>query len=98
MILFGLSGLLVGALVGVRFTVLGLIPVLIYVLVLAGASPSAKGNGLGSTVVELALFVACLQIGYLCGAVVSLGLLSPRALRPGNRPAQEQALPETHLH
>ena len=69
MMFLALSGLLVGALFSTRFTVLALLPAT------AGASAIAaaiwwSGTVAELTVIDLALFLSCFQVGYICGAMV----------------------------
>jgi hypothetical protein len=91
--LFALSGMLIGAILGVRFTVFALVPAMTCTLIIAGAS--AVFSGL--TIVELTLFLTCLQIGYLCSAALRYSL--DRQINPGvDRPSSEPSLPSSHSH
>jgi hypothetical protein len=74
--LLALSGTLIGAILGIRFTVLALIPAIGCASVIAGASWLAGGLAFGSLVMEWALLVTCLQLGYLSGAALRFLLLS----------------------
>ena len=66
---FAATGMLIGAIVGFRFTMLALVPATICSLVIAWASGAMRDGVFGSTM-ELAVLVICLQIGYLAGATL----------------------------
>ena len=69
MLLFAVSGMLVGALLGAR-TVAALITAVILALVIAGVSSLVGGETFAPTTLDLALLLICLQVGYLGGAAV----------------------------
>jgi hypothetical protein len=82
MIILALSGTLVGAMIGgLRFTVFALIPAIACATVIAGASWLARDGTFGSTIIRWAVFLVCLQIGYLGGAALRLSIRSIRAAR-----------------
>jgi hypothetical protein len=72
--LFVLSGTLIGAMLGGRFTVFALIPAMTCTLIIAGASAVTGGGAFGVMIIQLALFLTCLQIGYLGGAALRFSL------------------------
>jgi hypothetical protein len=70
---------LIGVALGRRFTVVSLFPPMIFALVIAEAAAvgggAAVGRGVfGTTMIELAAFLICLQIGYLGGAALRFSL------------------------
>ena len=66
--LIAISRIFLGALLGVRFSVLALVPAMTVTLVIAGASSMMGGGNFAPTIGELAVVLTCLQIGYLGGA------------------------------
>jgi len=75
MTLFALSGLLVGAILGLRFfTVFALIPAMTGTIVVAAASSIMSEGATGLSTVNLALLLIFLQIGYLAGAAVQFSI------------------------
>jgi hypothetical protein len=87
MIVFALSGIIIGAVLGTRFTVLALIPAITFSLAIGLTSALMQDGAFGPTLLELALLVGGLQMGYVCSA--SLGFaLRPRGIGsfgPGRR-------------
>jgi len=75
MTLFALSGLLMGAVLGFRFfTVFALIPAMTGTIVIAAASAIMGGGATAPSIVNLALLLIFLQIGYLGGAAVQFSV------------------------
>jgi hypothetical protein len=74
MMLFVLAGTLFGAILGLRFTALVLVPAMACSLIIAAAGAVTGGGPLGPKIIELALFLTCLQIGYLGAAAVRFSL------------------------
>jgi hypothetical protein len=71
--LIAILGLVVGGIVGVRFTVLALVPLLVGVASIAILSARlAESTSLGFA--QTGLLLACLQVGYLGGAALRLAL------------------------
>ena len=81
--LIAISGTLIGAVLGIRFIALVLVPATLCAVAIAGGIWLVSGGALGLTIAELALFVTCLQIGYLCGAALRLSLVLTRGSRSG---------------
>jgi hypothetical protein len=75
MLPFVLAGILIGVVLGARFTVLALIPAVGCALVIAGGSVAAPGaQAFGLTIAELALLLGSIQLGYFGGAALRLAL------------------------
>jgi H+/Cl- antiporter ClcA len=74
MMMFALFGIFIGLILGARFTVLALIPVMICALFTAGVSAVTNGKAFNVTIIELALLLICLQIGYFGGAARRLSI------------------------
>jgi hypothetical protein len=73
MILLVVLGLLTGVLLGLRFTVLILVPVLMLALILTISVDIAREIGFWWIVLDMFVVSTALQMGYLAGA--ALGLL-----------------------
>ena len=67
MIAFAMTRILIGAMLGVRFTILAIIPAITFALTVGLASAVARGGLSGPTIRELATLIAFLQAGYLVG-------------------------------
>jgi hypothetical protein len=80
--LFFVGGLLIGGLLGARFTVLALVPGLIVALGLAAIAGGSGGGAVGWSV-HLVVLVVFLQVGYVCGAALRLFVAPVRAVRKG---------------
>ena len=72
MLPFALAGMLIGAVLGTRLTVLALIPAMMGGLVLAGAIAITRELAFGATIIDLALVLASVQVGYFGGAAARL--------------------------
>src|SRR5664280_239522 len=93
MMTLALLGTLIGIILGLRFTMLVLIPASAFVCVIAGASWWASGGPFGWTALELALFLWFLQIGYLCGAALQFSRRRSQhhwAVHPHGQPANSR--------
>ena len=66
---FAVMATLIGVALGRRFTVVALIPAMTFALIIGGAA-AVGGGAFGTTMIELAAFLICLQIGYLGGAAI----------------------------
>jgi membrane protein DedA with SNARE-associated domain len=62
-----------------RFKILVLIPAVGSALVVIFAGGLARSNGLSAILIAAILASGCLQIGYVCGAVVRETLMQQRA-------------------
>jgi hypothetical protein len=71
--------LLVGAALGMRYKILILVPAVGTVLVIVFAGGLARGDSLAATMLATMLASGCLQIGYLCGALMRQTVLKPNA-------------------
>jgi len=70
---FAVMATLIGVALGRRFTVVALIPAMALAVIIAGAA-AVGGGAFGTTMIELAAFLICLQIGYLGGAALRFSL------------------------
>lgn len=77
-ITFGLISLLVGMVLGQRFKVLAVVPAMAASLLVTIGIGIAHSEGLGRTVLLVALAVASLQIGYLVGVAIRYSLAAAR--------------------
>ena len=68
MIPFALFGSLIGAIVGTRFLILTLIPVMTCAVIIGVTSSVLHNSAIGPTIIELAVLLAFIQIGYVCTA------------------------------
>jgi hypothetical protein len=71
---------LLGAVLGTRFRVLVLFPVIGAVLVIASVAGLYGGIDMTAVAIDAALAVSCIQLGYFGGMLVS-GLSSDRAVQ-----------------
>ena len=74
-LLFVSAGLVLGA----KFKVLALVPATALSALALIAGGVASGWSLGSLLLMAFLASACLQLGYLCGAIVRHTVIEPRA-------------------
>jgi len=65
---FAVVATLIGAVLGLRFTVIAILPAMSFALTIAGATAITSGGA--PTIVEMSLFLICLQVGYVVGAAV----------------------------
>ena len=78
MILIALCAMLVGAVLGVRYRVLILLPAAAPALIILMAGPIVKGLPLASAAIAAMTYVVVLQVGYLCGLFTRHVLLITR--------------------
>jgi hypothetical protein len=71
MIAFAMTGILIGAILGVRFTILAIIPAMTFALTVGLAGAIARGGLSDPTMSQLATLIAFLQAGYLFGGAAS---------------------------
>lgn len=69
--MLALSAALLGAVIGMRFNLLALVPAVVCASVVAGAGQLAGGNSLDAFLVQWIFLVVCLQLGYVCGAAIN---------------------------
>jgi hypothetical protein len=69
MLIFAMAALLLGAVLGLRFKVLILLPAAVVAVAIMIAADSIERSGLSVTVVDVVLVLAGLQMGYLAGAI-----------------------------
>jgi hypothetical protein len=83
MLIFAMAALLLGAVLGLRFKVLILLPAAVVAVAIMIAADSIERIGLSVTVVDVVLVLAGLQMGYLAGAIAG-GLmgLAPQSEAP----------------
>jgi hypothetical protein len=68
MIIFVGSGLLIGGMLGLRLSVLALIPAAFLAVVVAAFSWAMQGAAIEWSLYHLVALLVCLQLGYLAGA------------------------------
>ena len=88
MLILAMAALLLGAVLGLRFKVLILLPAAVVAVAIMVTANSIEHSSLSMTVVDVVLVLASLQIGYLAGAIA--GGLS-RAAKRSATPWQESA-------
>ena len=88
MLILAMAALLLGAVLGLRFKVLILLPAAVVAVAIMVTADSIEHSSLSMTVVDVVLVLASLQIGYLAGAIA--GGLS-RAAKRSATPWQEFA-------
>lgn len=83
MLIFAMAALLLGAVLGLRFKVLILLPAAVVAVAIMIAADLIERIGLSVTVVDVVLVLAGLQMGYLAGAIAG-GLmgLAPQSEAP----------------
>jgi hypothetical protein len=81
---------LIGAVLGMKFKVLILIPAIGFALIVILAAGIARSDSISAILIAAALASSCLQIGYLCGAATrySIGLARVGRTRKGSLHAQ----------
>ena len=77
-------GILVGAILSLRFNFLVLVPVTCAALVIAAVNATMAGDGFWLIVSKMAGIVTALQLGYLAGAALALTLGSRRGTNQRN--------------
>ena len=70
--------ILVGALLGLKFNVLVLIPAHVFAIVTFAGQGLLHGDGIGAILLPIVLSAAGLQLGYLIGVVIGLRLAAKR--------------------
>jgi hypothetical protein len=90
MMMVALSGMLIGGVLGLRFSVLVLIPTLACASIFAVGRVLLGGLDLGATVIELTLILVFLQVGYLGGSAFQLLFISQAAGRNRNVPSRDR--------
>ena len=68
-----------GLILGTKFKVLALVPATALSALTLIAGGVASGRGLGGLLLMAFLASACLQLGYLCGAIIRHTVIEPRA-------------------
>ena len=69
MLLLSIFGLIVGVILGTRFRVLVLVPVIFFAATTIIAASVVKGFGVGMTLVALLTLLASVEFGYLAGCL-----------------------------
>jgi hypothetical protein len=70
MVISTISGTLVGALLGLRFRVMIIVPAIFIAAAIVTASGTARGDGAAAIAVAVIVVAASLQVGYFAGAVL----------------------------
>jgi hypothetical protein len=78
---------LTGAILGMRFKIFILVPAIVLLAAFALGIGIARGDGLESFLLALALGITALQIGYLGGAVTRFVIAGARVPRRSLKPA-----------
>jgi hypothetical protein len=83
MLTLAMAAVLLGAVLGLRFKVLILLPAAVVAAAVIVAADSIQHSSLSTTVVDVVVALACLQMGYLAGAIAA-GLMgvAPRSQAP----------------
>ena len=79
MIIFNLIGVLVGAVLGLRFKVFALVSVICGALIIVVVDEFVRGDGLLRLVFTMSIILTAVQLGYILGSVVRLLLGEARA-------------------
>jgi hypothetical protein len=85
MMVFILSGLLMGGLIGARFTVLALLPAAACTVGIAAAVSMLRPGAHDWTALDVTALLLFLQIGYLCGAGLRMFVRPPRLVSEPKR-------------
>ena len=85
MAIFAILSFLFGAMLGHRFTVLVLVPTIVVATAVAIGFGISRGDDLWLIGLTVSLVSVCLQIGYLCGAVIVSLVVASRVTRIRNR-------------
>lgn len=88
MLILAMAAILLGAVLGLRFKVLILLPAAVVAVAIIIAADLTEHSSLSTTVVDVVLALASLQMGYLAGAIA--GGLTGVATR-SEAPWQESA-------
>jgi hypothetical protein len=80
--ILGLMGVLIGAVLGLRFKMLVLVPVICGALTFIGIDGIARGDTLWRLVFTMIMIAVALQLGYMLGIVLRFVMSTGRA---GNR-------------
>ena len=78
MFLLAIVHTLIGAVLGLRFKVMVLVPMFAISLIAIAGVNAALGTGLWMTLIEMVIAVTSTQVGYLGGAAIRLFLAAPR--------------------
>lgn len=76
-----ISVFLLGAVLGMRFKVLVLIPAVGFILISIAIGGVVHGDAVSVMLIAAVLGLGCLQLGYLCGAVARYSMVLARAQR-----------------
>jgi hypothetical protein len=86
MFILGSIGILVGLLLGARFTVFVLVPVICVALAFAAVDWVAQGGGLWRLTSEMIAIAISVQVGYMLGLVAQSVMDSVRSSNQGTTP------------
>jgi hypothetical protein len=76
---FAIIAVVAGAVLGLRYNVLILVPAVLFAMLFAVIVGIARGDGFWSVTLMTALLAAAVQIGYVAGAALQVGAGSIRA-------------------
>ena len=94
MFALAIVGSLVGAVLGLRFRIIILWPVIAIGLIAITGLDVARGTPLAALALEAAIATTAIQVGYLCGAALRLVLAANRIAAhrdPASHQPQEEA-------
>ena len=93
MIVLALAAVLIGAILGLRFKILALVPAILFGSASTLSIGIAYGNGVWPVLLAVVLAVTMLQIGYLGGALANSAITVARVRKasPGNVAVQKSA-------
>jgi hypothetical protein len=78
MVILILIGVLVGAVLGLRFKVFVLVPVISIALVIVAVDGVARGDELWRLAVSMIVIATAVQVGYILGIVIQFVMASAR--------------------
>jgi hypothetical protein len=76
---FAIVAAVAGAVLGLRYNVLVLVPAVMFAMLFAVIVGIARGDGLWFVTLMTALLAAAIQVGYVAGAALQVGVGSIRA-------------------
>lgn len=85
MTIVAILGVFAGMLVGIRFKIFGIMPVIFATMLIAATVAAAQGDPVTSVLAAAALSAFGVQVGYLCGTFVPFMKEAPEAA-PARQP------------
>jgi hypothetical protein len=84
---------LIGAVLGLRFKVMVLVPTIAITVLVIAIGNFGFGTGFGMAVIETVIAVTLVQVGYLCGAAIRLFLASSQSAEVRHAPTAAASRP-----